>query len=41
MIDMRSEGKYVLVGIDYYSRAAVAKVLESKAAKEVVGTVKM
>ncbi|KAI5176505.1 hypothetical protein PAEPH01_2320 [Pancytospora epiphaga] len=36
MIDMRAKEKYVLVGVDYYSKAAVAKVLESKEAKEVV-----
>lgn len=36
MIDMRSEGKYVLVAIDYFTRSAVTKVLESKESKGVV-----
>lgn len=41
MIDTRAEGKYVLVGVGYYSRAAVARVLVSNGAKDVAETVRI
>ncbi|KAI5170371.1 hypothetical protein PAEPH01_1374, partial [Pancytospora epiphaga] len=40
MIDMRAEGKYILIGIDYFTRMAAAKVLENKTAKGVVETIR-
>lgn len=39
MVDVRNEGKYVLVAIDYFTRIAMAKVLESKETDLVVRTV--
>lgn len=38
LIDVRSEGKYVLVAIDYYSRAIRAKVMDNKKTETVVKT---
>jgi transposase InsO family protein len=40
MIDIRTEGKYVLVAIDYFTRGIKAAVLESKATRGVVETIK-
>ena len=36
MVDVRNEGNYVLVAIDYFTRMAIAKVLESKETNLVV-----
>jgi len=40
LIDMRSEGKYVLVGIDYFTRWAQAQVIESKETETVIEVVR-
>lgn len=36
MIDMREEGRYIMVAIDYFTRMAKAEILESKATDEVM-----
>lgn len=40
LIDLRNEGKYILVVIDYFSRYMQAKVLDTKDAQSIEGTIR-
>lgn len=40
MLEVRQEGKYILIGVDYFTRYAFAEVINNKTAKEILDKIK-